>query len=120
MGLAQLKLKLDMEELGIAEYNQFTIVDGLTNNILYAVYPDDYDNLWITSDYGLIQYNLLNKSFKAYTLLDGLPINEFNTKGKEAHTVICHLSKRCLCSPGSLLFNGGERNDRIYTIYVID
>jgi signal transduction histidine kinase/DNA-binding response OmpR family regulator len=73
-----LKLTLDTEGLKIKKTEQFTVVDGLTNNVLYAVYPDDYQNLWIPSDYGLIQFNTISNTSKGYTTADGLPINEFN------------------------------------------
>lgn len=73
-----LKLTLDEAGLKIKKTEQFTVVDGLTNNVLYAVYPDDYQNIWIPSDYGLIQFNTISNTSKGYTTVDGLPINEFN------------------------------------------
>lgn len=78
-----IQLTIDSEKLIIQDYQQYTIADGLSNNVLYAVYPDDYDNLWVTSDYGLILFNITSKTAKAYTVLDGLPFNEFN---RTAHT----------------------------------
>ena len=52
---------------------------GLSHNVIYAVYEDDFGNLWLPSNYGL---NCLNKKASQVTLYleeDGLPNNEFNT-----------------------------------------
>lgn len=52
---------------------------GLSHNVIYAVYEDDFGNLWLPSNYGL---NCLNKKSRQTTLYlkeDGLPNNEFNT-----------------------------------------
>lgn len=52
---------------------------GLSHNVLYAVYEDDFGNLWLPSDYGL---NCLNKESRQVSLYfkdEGLPHNEFNT-----------------------------------------
>ncbi|MEO1257607.1 MAG: ATP-binding protein [Bacteroidota bacterium] len=73
-----IRLSLDKEKLDVRQYEQYTIADGLSNNVLYAVYPDDYDNLWLPSDYGLIQFHKRTKSSRAFTVLDGIPFNEFN------------------------------------------
>ncbi len=62
------------------EYVHFTKnSSGLTHNILYAVYEDDYNNLWIPSQYGLMRLNKENYRITAFYEEDGLPHNEFNT-----------------------------------------
>lgn len=58
--------------------NQFTKSDGLSSNVLYAVYPDDYGNLWLSSDYGIIQFNKETHLSKTFLTTDGLPHHEFN------------------------------------------
>lgn len=57
---------------------QFTTDNGLSNNYTYAIYGDDYNNLWIPSDHGLMKMNKTNNQIKTYTVKDGLPHNEFN------------------------------------------
>ncbi len=57
---------------------QYTRADGLSNNTLYAAYPDDYGNIWLPSDYGI---NLLEEAtgrVRTYTMQDGICNNEFN------------------------------------------
>ncbi|MFK7949991.1 MAG: response regulator [Saprospiraceae bacterium] len=75
-GLISCVLSEDLMQ--IEEVQQYTVVDGLSNNVIYAVYDDVYNNLWIPSDYGIIQFNKETKSSKAFTIDDGLPFNEFN------------------------------------------
>ncbi len=57
---------------------QFTIADGLSNNTIYAVYEDEVGNLWLPSDYGVIQFNKHTHFTKAYLEKDGITYNEFN------------------------------------------
>lgn len=57
----------------------FTIADGLSNNNLYAVYEDKNDNLWISSDFGIIQFNKTTHQSKAFLPKDGTSHHEFNT-----------------------------------------
>jgi signal transduction histidine kinase/DNA-binding response OmpR family regulator len=76
-------LKLTILEKNDGQYQidnleQFTIADGLPDNVTYAAYEDDFNNLWIPSDFGLIQFNKMTLEADAYTIYDGLPFNEFN------------------------------------------
>jgi len=57
---------------------RYTRADGLSNNNLYAVYPDDYGNLWLPSDYGINRLNLETGQVRVFTTADGICNNEFN------------------------------------------
>jgi ligand-binding sensor domain-containing protein len=57
---------------------QFNIAAGFPSDVLYRIEPDDFENLWISSDYGLVRFNLRSFLVKTYTILDGLTHNEFN------------------------------------------
>ncbi len=59
-------------------YEQFTSVHGLSNNVIYAVYPDQFDNLWLTSDNGLMRFNKNSTRTQTYLTADGISHNEFN------------------------------------------
>ncbi len=59
-------------------FRQFNITSGFPSDVLYRVEPDDYDNLWISSDYGLIRFNTKTFSVNTYTTGDGISHNEFN------------------------------------------
>ncbi len=57
---------------------QFNITAGFPSDVLYRIEPDAFDNLWISSDYGLIRFNRKNFSVNTYTTTDGISNNEFN------------------------------------------
>lgn len=59
-------------------FQQFTTEDGLTHNNLYAVYEDDFGNLWMSSDYGIVRFNKASYKAKAYLPADGITHHEFN------------------------------------------
>jgi len=60
-------------------FQQFTKAQGLSNTVLYAVYEDAYENLWLPSNYGLMKFNKATFSIRAYLPKNGLPHEEFNT-----------------------------------------
>jgi len=59
-------------------FEQLTIADGLSSNVLYAILEDDYGSLWISSEYGLMHFNKENKAVFTYTKEDGITNNEYN------------------------------------------
>lgn len=59
-------------------FRQFNITSGLPSDVLYRIEADDYDNLWISSDYGLIRFNKKSLKVNTYSMRDGLSNNEFN------------------------------------------
>ena len=63
---------------GNPRWRQFTKTDGLSNNTIYAVYEDDYGNLWLSSDYGIMRFDKKTHRIKAYLETDGITHNEFN------------------------------------------
>jgi streptogramin lyase len=72
------------------DYLQYTQKkSGLSNNVLYSVYGDDYGYLWISSQRGLMRFHKETGSVNVYLKEDGLPHNEFNTishyKGPDGH-----------------------------------
>jgi len=74
-GLIQLSLN---EDLLVDTLLQFTEIDGLSNNNLYAVYEDEQEQLWMSSDYGIIQFDKKTFHSKAYLPKDGTTHHEFN------------------------------------------
>lgn len=59
-------------------FQQFNIASGLPSDVLYRIEPDEYNNLWISSDYGLIRFNEKTFATNTYTTADGITNNEFN------------------------------------------
>ncbi|MCP4440088.1 MAG: response regulator [Aureispira sp.] len=66
-------------DTGTGKTKQFTMQDGLANNVLYGVYEDNYDNLWFSSNWGITQFNKKTYLVNNYTQENGLMDNEFNT-----------------------------------------
>lgn len=61
------------------EHQQYTTKDGLSHNVIYAIYPDDYGNLWISSDNGIMRFHKASKLITVYLPRDGISCQEFNT-----------------------------------------
>lgn len=57
---------------------QYTTKQGLAHNIVYAVLPDKFGYLWMSTDYGLVQFEPRTETFTTYLPSDGIPHEEFN------------------------------------------
>ena len=58
---------------------QFTMSEGLSSNIIYAVYQDDCKQLWLPSNYGLMTFDTTTHDIQTYLKSEGISHNEFNT-----------------------------------------
>jgi signal transduction histidine kinase/ligand-binding sensor domain-containing protein/DNA-binding NarL/FixJ family response regulator len=56
----------------------FTTDDGLPNNTIYAIVPDDNNNLWLSSNRGITRFNPVTHAIRNFDIADGLISNEFN------------------------------------------
>ena len=72
----------------------FTTADGLPNDMIYGILPDDGGNLWLSSNAGLTYFSPTQGVLKNYDVSDGLPGNEFNTN-------VCYKHR-----DGTLFFGG--------------
>ena len=61
-----------------SQYRQFRRTEGLANDNLYAVYADWRGHLWLSSDYGIMQFDPVQFTVRAYFIEDGITHNEFN------------------------------------------
>jgi two-component sensor histidine kinase len=53
-------------------YQQFFRANGLSNNNIYAAYPDDFGYIWLSSDYGIMKFNKATGVVKTYLTEDGI------------------------------------------------
>ena len=67
-----------LSEEKITILRQYTRADGLPNNTLYAVYGDEFGQLWMSSDYGIVRFDKKTGRIKGFTENDGITHNEFN------------------------------------------
>ncbi len=56
----------------------FTSDDGLPDNVILGILPDNKGNLWLSTNKGISRFNPHTKLFKNYDLNDGLQEKEFN------------------------------------------
>lgn len=70
---------------GIYKYNPvnkstkyYGINEGLPNDIIYGILPDDNGNIWISTNNGISCLNIKSGNIKNYNRFDGLQGNEFN------------------------------------------
>ncbi len=56
----------------------YTIHEGLSHNVIYAIFEDDFGYLWMTSDYGLMRFEKETGNCMTYLPADGIPHEEFN------------------------------------------
>jgi len=59
---------------------QYTTRDGLSNNMVCGIIPDDERHLWISTYSGLNCFNPRTGEFTVFYAKDGLNMNEFNRK----------------------------------------
>ena len=57
----------------------YTEENGLPNNVIYGILPDDQKNLWISTNKGLSRFSPQSGVFRNFDINDGLQSNEFNT-----------------------------------------
>lgn len=77
-GLVRLGVKWSQGRMSIADKYVLDEESGLANNTIYAVYPDDYGKLWMSSDNGVLAYDQRDSTVRQYGVLDGLEGLEFN------------------------------------------
>jgi len=56
----------------------YSTKDGLPNDIIYGILPDDNGKIWISTNNGLSQIETASNSIRNYNQSDGLQGNEFN------------------------------------------
>lgn len=56
----------------------YTEEDHLSGNVIYSIFKDGYNNLWISTNRGISKFNIQNEVVINYNLKDGLQNYEFN------------------------------------------
>lgn len=72
---------IGLYELNIHDFSVTTIKDKNQNlsQVLYAIVPDEQQNLWLSSNSGILRYSLIDSSSHLFRKKDGLQGTEFNT-----------------------------------------
>ena len=56
----------------------YTTDDGLSDNVIYSIVPDNENDLWISTNNGISRLNLTTNTVNNFDVNDGLNANEFN------------------------------------------
>ena len=59
-------------------FKEFGLADGLLSATVNTILEDDFNNLWLGTDYGLVKFNKLTSYVNSYTVENGIVGNEFN------------------------------------------
>ena len=60
------------------EVKKYDVASGLPNDVVYGIVPDNNNNIWLSTNYGLSRINLDSFQIKNFNESDGLQSNEFN------------------------------------------
>jgi signal transduction histidine kinase/ligand-binding sensor domain-containing protein/DNA-binding response OmpR family regulator len=78
-------LWIGTEGQGLFEYDpktkkskKYGIAEGLLNEVIYTILPDNNNHIWLSTNNGISRFNLLTKEIKNFDESDGLQGNEFN------------------------------------------
>lgn len=94
---------------GLFQYNSktnkvirhFTQKDGLPNDVVYALAPDNYGNLWMSTNKGIAKLNIVTKHIKLFTSYQNESSREYNRNSV------------CRAKDGSILFGSIDGITRV-------
>lgn len=61
-----------------AKITSYSLEEGMPSKVMHAIYEDDSDYLWISSEFGIIQFHKKTKLHRTFTEADGIANNEHN------------------------------------------
>jgi signal transduction histidine kinase/streptogramin lyase len=87
-------------------FTRFGLSDGLPNEVIYSVVPDQSGNLWLSTNAGICCFNPYSFNTVSYDVTDGLQSNEFNGgafhKGKSGKLYFGGVYGLNIINPGQL------------------
>lgn len=63
------------------KFYQYSILNGLPNDVVFGILEDDHGFLWISTMNGLAKFNPSTEIFRVYDEADGIVHNQFNWRG---------------------------------------
>jgi signal transduction histidine kinase/ligand-binding sensor domain-containing protein/DNA-binding response OmpR family regulator len=90
------------------KFTNYTVKDGLPNNVINGILEDELGNLWLSTNNGLSKFNPKSELFKNYDINDGLLSNQFSLGG-------CYRSK-----DGEMFFSSSKGVNAFYPDRLFD
>jgi signal transduction histidine kinase/class 3 adenylate cyclase len=59
-------------------FRSYTVNEGLSHNVIYAIFEDDFGYLWMPSDFGLMRFEKSTGICRTFLKSEGIPHEEFN------------------------------------------
>lgn len=91
------------------QFSHYTELDGLADNVVYGIVPDNEGNLWCSTNRGLSRFSPSNGLFVNYDESDGLQNNEFNTgaflRGRDGNLLFGGVNGLTLFNPDAVKRN---------------
>ncbi len=104
-------------------FRTYSNKDGLSNNIIYAVYEDDFGFLWLTSDYGLMRFEKATGICRTFLPDDGIPHEEFNRaahyQDEEGNLYFGGLNGFLIFNPRNIRESGGDQYPLLMTKFEV-
>ena len=102
--------------------NYFRKNDILPDDAIYGILPDKEENLWISTDMGLLRLNTKDFTTSLFDVRDGLPQNNFRQKayykGKSGYLYFGGLHGLTIFKPASILINKQPPNILITSLLI--
>jgi len=99
------------------QFTSFTEADGLVNNSVYGILPDDHGSFWLSTARGLARFIPASRSFTSYDESDGLLSDDFDQgvycKRSDGVMIFGNTSGLIAFHPDSL-----QENKRIPTVVI--
>jgi signal transduction histidine kinase/ligand-binding sensor domain-containing protein/DNA-binding response OmpR family regulator len=70
---------LNRLDIQAGTFSRYTTAQGLPNNVVYGVLPDDAGHLWLSTNRGLARFDTGTGEVRNFDAADGLQSNEFNS-----------------------------------------
>lgn len=100
---------LNRLDLRTGKFRHFTVAQGLPDNVIYGILPDESGSLWLSTNKGLCRFNCRDFTVKNFTVADGLQSNEFNQgsfiKTRDGTMIFGGVNGLTVFHPDSLQFN---------------
>lgn len=69
---------MDLKDLSKPNIKNFTIATGLPDNTIYGALPDSTGNLWLSTNKGIVKFELSTFQSLNFNITDGIQHEEFN------------------------------------------